>query len=344
MAQNITLQGASYTDVPAVNLPKTGGGTAQFTDTSDTTATASQVFSGYYFYSSAGVKTQGTASSSGGDLIEGTYNLAAGTHELLPVGSETYLEYPDSFFDSIGSSVGIKNITWTKSLVVGDTYHIVAEFNRAGKSRINDIEGTFTFSSYPITVKTDITATSESWDGRDYLKIYSDRVECPWGEEDLQSKSSILIDKTGATHDGFSKVTVTVDSAAHANPSVVVEQSTGVINATHTQTTGYVTGGTTYASTSLAAVSATTYHPSTTDQTIAQYKYLTGVQTIKAVTTSNLSASNILSGVTIKIGDSTDDDCVASVTGSVVIQHYYTGSSVPSAGLGVNGDIYLKTS
>lgn len=30
MAQNITLLGASYNDVPAVILPKTGGGTATF--------------------------------------------------------------------------------------------------------------------------------------------------------------------------------------------------------------------------------------------------------------------------------------------------------------------------
>lgn len=32
MAQNITLLGANYTDVPAVDLPKTGGGTARFVD------------------------------------------------------------------------------------------------------------------------------------------------------------------------------------------------------------------------------------------------------------------------------------------------------------------------
>ena len=32
MAQNITLMGASYQDVPAVTLPKTGGGTAEFFD------------------------------------------------------------------------------------------------------------------------------------------------------------------------------------------------------------------------------------------------------------------------------------------------------------------------
>ena len=30
MAKNVTLMGANYPDVPAVNLPQTGGGTAQF--------------------------------------------------------------------------------------------------------------------------------------------------------------------------------------------------------------------------------------------------------------------------------------------------------------------------
>lgn len=66
MPQNITLMGASYSDVPAVTLPKTGGGTATFTDVTDTTATASDVASGKYFYTSAGVKTQGTSSGGGG--------------------------------------------------------------------------------------------------------------------------------------------------------------------------------------------------------------------------------------------------------------------------------------
>lgn len=32
MAQNITLLGANYSAVPAVELPKTGGGTARFID------------------------------------------------------------------------------------------------------------------------------------------------------------------------------------------------------------------------------------------------------------------------------------------------------------------------
>lgn len=66
MAQNVTLMGASYSAVPAVTLPKTGGGTATFTDVSDTTAAAADVASGKYFYTSAGVRTAGTSSGGGG--------------------------------------------------------------------------------------------------------------------------------------------------------------------------------------------------------------------------------------------------------------------------------------
>lgn len=78
MAQNITLLGASYSAVPAVTLPKTGGGTASFTDVTDTTAVASDVASGKYFYTSAGTRTQGTASGGGGSsnfTLLGTLSL-----------------------------------------------------------------------------------------------------------------------------------------------------------------------------------------------------------------------------------------------------------------------------
>lgn len=66
MAQNITLLGASYSAVPAVVLPKTGGGTARFDDASITTATASDVASGKIFLANDGTITTGTSSGGGG--------------------------------------------------------------------------------------------------------------------------------------------------------------------------------------------------------------------------------------------------------------------------------------
>lgn len=74
--------------------------------------------------------------------------------------------------------------------------------------------------------------------------------------------------------------------------------------------TGLITG-------TMTEKSATAYNPSTSDQTINANQFLAGAQTIRAVTTSNLAAQYIANGVTVKVGCSADDDCVASVTGTL---------------------------
>lgn len=73
---------------------------------------------------------------------------------------------------------------------------------------------------------------------------------------------------------------------------------------------GEVTGG-------MTEKSAATYNPATTDQTINGSQYLAGAQTIKAVTMTNLQPQYIANGVTVKVGCTSDDDCVASVTGTL---------------------------
>lgn len=74
---------------------------------------------------------------------------------------------------------------------------------------------------------------------------------------------------------------------------------------------------------------AATITPTTTNQTINAGQYLSGAQTIKG--DGNLVPENIIYGKSI-----------FGVSGSVVIQKYYTGTSDPSSSLGNDGDIYLK--
>ena len=83
MAQNITLLGASYSDCPAVLLPKTGGGTARFDDASVTTATAADVASGKIFLASNGTITTGTNSGGGG----GSSTVVTGTFKGTTTGA-----------------------------------------------------------------------------------------------------------------------------------------------------------------------------------------------------------------------------------------------------------------
>ena len=126
MAQNITLMGASYSAVPAVTLPKTGGGTASFTDVTDTTAAAADVASGKYFYTASGVRTQGTNSGGGGtskntQVVQGTTRTTSST--LTAIGAEmtvtktgTYDVYWSAFRSSTSSSY-----TYGTQLYVGGT-------------------------------------------------------------------------------------------------------------------------------------------------------------------------------------------------------------------------------
>lgn len=123
MSQNITLLGASYSAVPGVTLPKTGGGTATFYDVSDTTAAAADVASGKYFYTAAGVRTQGTNSGGGGSSKN--YQVAQSTTRANTTGytevisltcsvSGTYDVYWTTFRSSTSG-------TWGSQLYINDT-------------------------------------------------------------------------------------------------------------------------------------------------------------------------------------------------------------------------------
>jgi len=72
-------------------------------------------------------------------------------------------------------------------------------------------------------------------------------------------------------------------------------------------------------SAAVAVTSAYTIYPSTSSNYVTSLRYLTGSVIVESVTTSNLSASYIVSGVTIKVGDVSDAGRIAQVTGTAVL-------------------------
>lgn len=138
-----------------------------------------------------------------------------------------------------------------------------------------------------------------------------------------------------------------------------INTNTGIVTA-GISTAGYLGTGATK-TLQLNTKSAATIIPSTTDQIIAAGQYLTGIQTIKG--DANLVAANIASGVSIfgvtgthSSIDTSDATATAAdivsgktayvkgskVTGTLIIQNYYTGTTTPNSSLGNNGDLYFK--
>lgn len=113
--------------------------------------------------------------------------------------------------------------------------------------------------------------------------------------------------------------TITVGTDGKITAEVSKSQSV-----TPNVTAGYVSAGTAgnvtvtgSAEEQLPVKAAASILPSSADQTIASGQYLTGAQTIKAVTTSNLLAGYIAKDVVVQVGCEDDPDSVTSVTGTL---------------------------
>lgn len=67
---------------------------------------------------------------------------------------------------------------------------------------------------------------------------------------------------------------------------------------------------------SIPSKAAATYNASASNQIIAAGQYLSGAQTIRGVSTSNIAAGNIKKGVTVQVGDSASAGRIANVAGT----------------------------
>jgi len=82
MASNVVINGVTYSNCPEVDIPKSGGGTAKFFDTSDANITSSDVLTGKTGYGSSGSVSGGMANNGS---TSGTISTKAGSVSI-PAG------------------------------------------------------------------------------------------------------------------------------------------------------------------------------------------------------------------------------------------------------------------
>lgn len=349
-----------------------------------------------------------TGHGANGEEFTGSYVAPHGTKTITENGTGinvTEYAFVDVNIPETVPSLQTKNKTYTPT-ESQQTETILADNNYDGLNQvnitINAISSSYIGSDITQRSSTDLTTSGATvtvpsgyYASQATKSITSGSATTP--ATTVSVTPSISIDSSGlitATASGTKSVTPTVSAGyvstgtagtitvSGSNTSQLSTQAATTITPSSSQQTAVAAGKYTTGAVIVNPIpssyvqptstkGATTYNTSTTDQTIASGTYLTGAQTIKAVKVTGLAASNVASGVTVKVGDANDDDRITSVTGtftsdanataadivsgksgyvngvkvngSLVIINYYTGSSAPSNSLGSNGDIYLQT-
>ena len=362
-----TTPATSVTANPSISVNSTTGvitATASATKSVTPTVSAGYVSSG----------TAGTITVSGSNTSQlSTVNaatitpttssqtaVAAGKYTL---GAITVGAIPSQYIIPSGT----KSITANGTGIDVTSYAAVDVAVPSGAPNLQDVTKSYTPSE---TAQSETITAGTGYDGLGEVEVNVGAISSTYVGSGISRRSSTNLTASGATvtapagyYEEAASKSVASGSATTpattvtANPTISVSSS-GLITATASATksvtptvsAGYVSSGTAGTITvsgsntsQLTTQGATTYNTSSSNQTISSGTYLTGTQTIRAVTYSGLSAGNIASGVTVKIGDSADDDRIASVTGTLSFVTYYTGSGTPSSSQGSNGDIYLQT-
>lgn len=158
----------------------------------------------------------------------------------------------------------------------------------------NKMTGTFTIEGEISELNTLISQLKNTVDGLPDAGSRMPNLQ----DKVIEPTTSLQTIKADNGYDGLDTVTINaIKIEPQALPSISVSSS-GLITASVTQSVdGYVQAGTKYTTKQLTTQAAQTIIPTTSDQTIASGRYLTGTQIIKG--DANLIPANIISGKSI---------------------------------------------
>lgn len=136
MAQNVVINGVTYSNVPSVDIPKSGSGTASFYDTSDATLdSGGKMLSGNTAYANGTKYTGSIATKTGSDLSASgdTVTVPAGyyasqTTKAVGAGSAT----APATISGTSASVSTGTNTLTLSKTISVTPSVTAGYVASG--------------------------------------------------------------------------------------------------------------------------------------------------------------------------------------------------------------------
>lgn len=118
MAQNVIINGVTYSNVPEVDIPKSGGGSAKFYDTSTSDASASNILDGKKAYGASGELTGSMTNNGSTSGTIGTVNGTVSIPEGYTSGGTVSLtNVTDCVASNILSGKSILGVTGSLSMV-----------------------------------------------------------------------------------------------------------------------------------------------------------------------------------------------------------------------------------